>query len=119
MKSQRLTPQRRPRTRAISRVRAVCLRPNGDVPTAAHLAKTISRGGGCLARTRGAFPEHPRCRPGDRLAGWRSVVESLAEVSNVHNCVASRITHVLTGKAALYHREVVGKGLTIQIEASP
>jgi hypothetical protein len=34
----------------------------------------------------------------------------------MRNCVASRIPDVLAGKAFLYHGEVAGKPLTIQIE---
>ena len=39
----------------------------------------------------------------------------LAEGAQMHNCVASHIPQVLTGTAALYHGEVAGKSLTIQI----
>ncbi len=67
--------------------------------------------------------------PEPPCAGWRSgddvimplrtLEEMLSEGAKMHNCVASRIPDVLTGKAALYHGEVAGRGLTIQIESSP
>lgn len=68
-----------------------------------------------------ALPEPP-C-PGwqsgdDVITPLRTVEEVLSEGAKMHNCVASRIPDVLTGKATLYHGEVSGEGLTIQIESS-
>jgi hypothetical protein len=65
------------------------------------------------------FPEPP-C-PGwhsgeDEIIPLRTAEEVLAEGGCMHNCVASRIPDVLAGRAFLYHGEVAGKPLTIQIE---
>jgi hypothetical protein len=51
----------------------------------------------------------------DRIVPLRTTEEVLAEGAHMHNCVASRIPQVLAGTAALYHGEVAGKPLTIQI----
>lgn len=69
-----------------------------------------------------AFPEPP-C-PGwhsgaDQILPLRTAEEVLAEGNKMHNCVLSRVPRVLAGAAALYHGEIGGKGLTIQIESSP
>jgi hypothetical protein len=65
-------------------------------------------------------PPCPGWQSGDEvITPLRTVEEVLSEGAKMHNCVASRLPDVLTGKAALYHGEVAGKGLTIQIESSP
>ena len=64
------------------------------------------------------FPEPPcpEWRSGDnRIVPLRTAEEVLAEGAHMHNCVASYIPKVLAGTAALYHGEVAGKPLTIQI----
>jgi hypothetical protein len=66
------------------------------------------------------FPEPP-C-PGwrsgrDAIVPLRTAEEVLAEGACMHNCVASRIPDVLAGRTFLYHGEVAGKPLTIQIES--
>ena len=61
-------------------------------------------------------PPCPEWRSGDnRIVPLRTAEEVLAEGAHMHNCVASRIPQVLAGTAALYHGEVAGKPLTIQI----
>ena len=61
-------------------------------------------------------PPCPGWRSGDnRIVPLRTAEEVLAEGAHMHNCVASYIPQVLAGTAALYHGEVAGKPLTIQI----
>lgn len=55
---------------------------------------------------------------GDRIVPLRTVEEVLAEGNRMQNCVVSRLAKVLHGRSALYHGEVGGKGLTIEIESS-
>ncbi len=64
------------------------------------------------------FPEPP-C-PGwrsgdDHIVPLHTAEEVLAEGAQMHNCVASHIPQVLANTAALYHGEIAGKPLTIQI----
>jgi hypothetical protein len=64
-------------------------------------------------------PPCPSWRSGnDEIVPLRTAEEVLAEGARMRNCVASRIPDVLGGKAFLYHGEVAGKSLTIQIEPS-
>ena len=51
----------------------------------------------------------------DRIVPLRTAEEVLAEGAHMHNCVASYIPKVLANTAALYHGEIAGKPLTIQI----
>ena len=64
------------------------------------------------------FPEPP-CpgwrSGGDEIVLLRTAEEVLAEGRRMHNCVASRVAEALTGRAILYHGEILGKPLTIQI----
>ena len=61
-------------------------------------------------------PPCPGWRSGDnRIVPLRTAEEVLAEGAHMHNCVASYIPKVLANTAALYHGEVAGKPLTIQI----
>jgi hypothetical protein len=68
------------------------------------------------------FPEPP-CpgwrSNGDDISPIRSAEEVLVEGTRMKNCVASRIPDLVAGKSALYHGDVCGKGLTIQVESSP
>ena len=64
------------------------------------------------------FPEPP-C-PGwrsgeDTLVPLRTVEEVLVEGNRMHNCIASRVGEALLSRAFLYHGEVGGKPLSIQI----
>jgi hypothetical protein len=61
-------------------------------------------------------PPCPGWRSGeDHIVPLHTAEEVLAEGAQMHNCVASHIPQVLVGTAALYHGEVAGKPLTIQI----
>jgi hypothetical protein len=61
-------------------------------------------------------PPCPGWRSGDdRIVPLHSAEEVLAEGAQMHNCVASHIPQVLANTAALYHGEIAGKPLTIQI----
>jgi len=51
----------------------------------------------------------------DHIVPLHTAEEVLAEGAQMHNCVASHIPQVLANTAALYHGEVAGKPLTIQI----
>jgi hypothetical protein len=64
------------------------------------------------------FPEPP-C-PGwhsgeDTIIPLCTAEEVLAEGNQMHNCVASRVGEAFSGRAFLYHGEVGGRSLTIQI----
>jgi hypothetical protein len=64
------------------------------------------------------FPEPP-C-PGwrsgeDMIIPLRTAEKVLAEGNQMHNCVASLVGDALAGRAFLYHGEVGGKPLTIQV----
>ena len=61
-------------------------------------------------------PPCPGWRSGDdHIVPLHTAEEVLAEGAHMHNCVASHIPQVLANTAALYHGEVAGKPLTIQI----
>jgi hypothetical protein len=61
-------------------------------------------------------PPCPGWRSGDdHIVPLHTVEEVLAEGAHMHNCVASHIPQVLANTAALYHGEITGKPLTIQI----
>jgi len=61
-------------------------------------------------------PPCPGWRSGDdHIIPLHTAEEVLAEGAHMHNCVASHIPQVLANTAALYHGEIAGKPLTIQI----
>jgi hypothetical protein len=61
-------------------------------------------------------PPCPGWRSGDdHIVPLHTAEEVLAEGAHMHNCVASHIPQVLANTAALYHGEIAGKPLTIQI----
>jgi hypothetical protein len=61
-------------------------------------------------------PPCPGWRSGDdHIVPLHTAEEVLAEGAHMHNCVASHIPQVLANMAALYHGEIAGKPLTIQI----
>jgi hypothetical protein len=54
----------------------------------------------------------------DVITPLRTAEDVVSEGRRMHNCVVSRIPRVVQGTAALYHGEVGGSGLTIQIVSS-
>jgi hypothetical protein len=89
-----------------------------------HLAQLANETGENLLGEDGnplPFPEPP-C-PGwrsgeDTIVPLRTVEEVLAEGNRMHNCVASRVGEALSGRAFLYHGQVKGKPITIQIDSN-
>jgi hypothetical protein len=65
-------------------------------------------------------PPCPGWRDGnDVITPLRTAEDVVSEGRRMHNCVVSRIPQVVQGTAALYHGEVGGTGLTIQIAPAP
>ncbi len=64
------------------------------------------------------FPDPPCpgwCSDKDSVIPLRTAQELLDEGNRMHNCVASRAGEALAGRAFLYHGQVGGRSLTIQI----